>query len=175
MDKLITLYQKHLHLQSATFSRINHEDAMVAIVYKVEKPSGAQLILKISARPNDFLRELYFLKHLAGKLPVPRIIQVVQPEPDLHGAILMECLPGTLLKITDLTDALAYEMGSLLARIHLNRVTGYGDPIKLNDFNADPNTPLLKSLKKALQNAAIIYQKRFLSDATAIMKRTLTS
>lgn len=138
MDNLITLYQQRLNLQDSTFSRIDHDDAMVAIVYKVTKPNGAQFILKICVRTNDYLREVYFLKHFVGTLPVPRIMQVVPPETGNSGAILMECLPGTLLKITDFTDALAYEMGSLLARIHLNRVEGYGDLIQPQDLSSDP-------------------------------------
>lgn len=138
MDNLITLYQRHLSLQDAIFSRIDHNDAMVAIVYKITQPTGTQLILKICARTEDYLREMYFLKYFAGKLPVPRILQVVRPDTDIHGAILMECLPGTLLKKADFTDALAYEIGSLLARIHLNRVAGYGDLTQPHNLSPDP-------------------------------------
>ena len=138
MDNLITLYQQRLNIQSATFSRIDHDDAMVAIVYKVKLPPSTELILKICERPNDYLREVYFLKHFADTLPVPRIIQVVQPETNLHGAILMEHLPGRLLKTTDMNDTLAYEIGSNLARIHLNRTAGYGDLIQPHDLKSDP-------------------------------------
>ena len=102
MDNLITSYQQRLTLQNATFSRIEHEDAMVAIVYKVTLSTGTPLILKICTRSNDYLREVYFLTHFAGTLPVPRIIQLVPPEEGIHGAILMECLPGTLLQVADL-------------------------------------------------------------------------
>ena len=35
----ITVYQQLLNLQNATFSLIDHEDAMVAIVYKITKPN----------------------------------------------------------------------------------------------------------------------------------------
>jgi Ser/Thr protein kinase RdoA (MazF antagonist) len=138
MDDLITLYQQRLDLQSATFSRIDHDEAMVAIVYHVAQPNGSQLILKICERPSDYLREVYFLKYFAGKLPVPRMIQLVEPTENIHGAILMECLPGRLLTTTDFSDALAYEMGSLLAQIHVNRMPGYGDLIQPQDLNPDP-------------------------------------
>jgi Ser/Thr protein kinase RdoA (MazF antagonist) len=138
MDSFVPLYKQRLNLQNATFSRINHDDAMVAIVYKVIQSNGLPLILKISERAQDYLRDVYFLKHFANSLPVPRIIQEVPPETGIHGAILMECLPGTLLKITDLTDALAYEIGSLLAHIHHNRVTGYGDLTQPQDLSTDP-------------------------------------
>ena len=138
MDNLITLYQERLDLKDSLFSRIDHDDAMVAIVYKVTLPNGTEFILKICSSTNDHLREIYFLKHFAGKLPVPRIINVVPPEIDLHGAILMEYLPGRLLKMADFTDELAYEMGSLLARIHLNRAAGYGDLIQPEALKSDP-------------------------------------
>jgi Ser/Thr protein kinase RdoA (MazF antagonist) len=138
MDNFITLYQERLGLENSLFLRIDHDDAMVAVVYKITLPNGTEFILKICPRTNDYLREIYFLKYFAGKLPVSRIINVVPPEIDLHGAILMECLPGRLLKMADFTDELAYEMGSLLARIHLNRTTGYGDLIQPEDLKSDP-------------------------------------
>lgn len=137
MDTFITLYQKRLNLPNALFSRIDHEDAMVAIVYRITQPDGRQFILKICDRVNDYLREVYFLKLFADKLPVPRIMDVIQPDEDIHGAILMECLPGTLLQSKELTETLAYEIGRSLAQIHLNRLTGYGDPIQ-KGLNSDP-------------------------------------
>lgn len=133
MDNLITLYQQRLNLQNATFSRIDHDDAMVAIVYKIIEPSGKELILKICTRTEDYMREVYFLKHFAGILPVPGIIKVIHPE-----AILMECLPGTLLTIKDITDELAFEIGLQLARIHLNRTSGYGDLTQPHTLSSDP-------------------------------------
>jgi Ser/Thr protein kinase RdoA (MazF antagonist) len=140
MDNLITKYQHHLNLQDATFSRIDHEDAMVAIVYKVIQPTGTQLILKICTRAKDYWNEMYFLKHLAGKIPVPFILQHVEPGPDIPGAILMQCFPGALLKAADLTDSMAYELGSVLACIHLNRVTCYGDLMQPQNLYPDPRT-----------------------------------
>jgi Ser/Thr protein kinase RdoA (MazF antagonist) len=81
---------------------------------------------------------LYFLHHFADKLPVPHIIQVTPPENSISGAILMEYLPGNLVKLADFTDTLAYEMGSLLASIHQNRVGGYGDLTEPQNLNSDP-------------------------------------
>lgn len=138
MDNLIALYQQSLNLKNASFLRIEHDDAMVAIVYKVTQSNGTQLILKICPRVEDYRREVYFLKYFADKLPVPRIVQVVQPGTGISGAVLMECLPGAPLKITDITDELAYEIGSLLARIHLNRAAGYGDLTQPDGLTLDP-------------------------------------
>jgi hypothetical protein len=55
LDNLITLYKQRLNLHGATFIRIDHDDAMVAIVYKVTEPTGLPLILKISTRTQDYL------------------------------------------------------------------------------------------------------------------------
>lgn len=138
MKNPIAIYQQRLNLQSATFFRIDHDDAMVADVYKITHPNGTHLILKICSHTNHYLREFYFLNYFADKLPVPRIIQAIEPEANLPGAILMEYVPGTLLTIPTLSNALSYEMGSLLARIHTNRASGYGDLIDPNDLNPDP-------------------------------------
>ena len=138
MDNLITLYQQHLNLQGATFSRIEHEDATVAVVYKIITAEGTPLILKICMRNNHYFHELYCLRYFADTLPVPRIIKTVQPEASIKGALLMECLPGDLPKAKDFTEDLAHEIGALLARIHLNRVAGYGDLTQPDNLGPSP-------------------------------------
>ncbi len=125
----IGFYQEHLNLQKASFSRIDHEDAMVAIVYRITQVDGTHFILKICDRKKDYLREVKFLKCLIDKVPVPRILQIVPPEAGVHGAILMECLSGHLLKANEMTESLAHELGRCLALIHNHRLSGYGDPI----------------------------------------------
>lgn len=151
---LITLYQERLDLKNTTFSRIDHDDAMVAIVYKITQHNGTQLILKICKSPNDYLREVYFLKFFTGKLPIPRIIQLVQPDLGIYGAILMEYLSGTLLQTTDFTAPLAYEVGSLLARIHLNRTVGYGDLIFPQDLNPDPRIHFTLKFEEGIEECS---------------------
>ncbi|GMU19720.1 MAG: hypothetical protein AMXMBFR12_09120 [Candidatus Babeliales bacterium] len=134
----LTCYKKYFNLQDATFTRIEHPDAIVADVYKITESSGKELILKICSRPQDFFKELYFLNYFTGKLPVPHIIRSFEPQADITGAILMECLPGAILKITEVTDSLAFEMGSLLARINQNRTTGYGNFIAPDSLVSNP-------------------------------------
>jgi hypothetical protein len=63
MDPLIQLYKNRLNLPEARFDRIDHEDAMVAIVFKIAQPSGQEFILKVCSRKGDYLREVYFLNH----------------------------------------------------------------------------------------------------------------
>jgi Ser/Thr protein kinase RdoA (MazF antagonist) len=151
MDNLITLYRELLALPHANFLRVDHDEAMVAIVYKVIQSNAEPLILKICSRPKDYLREVYFLKFFADKLPVPHIIQHIPPEANVYGAVLMECLPGTLLKITEFSDELAYELGALLARIHLNRVSGYGDLTQPEDLNPDPRVHYTWKFEESLE------------------------
>lgn len=141
MDDVISAYRERLHLKKAHFSYIDHDDAIVATVFKVTLENGKHLILKICSRSGDYLREAYFLDHFAEKLPVPHIIQLIAPETNLHGAILMECLPGELLKIGDLNDKLAYEIGTLLGRMHFERVEGHGDLTDPTSLSIDPRIP----------------------------------
>lgn len=140
MNNLITVYQQLLDLTDATFEPIIHEDTTVAIVYKVLIPaSSTPFILKICTRSKDYYNEVYFLHYFAGTLvPVPRIIKTIEPGKNLMGALLMEYVPGTLLTLNDFTHELAYEIGALLARIHHNRTTGYGDLTQPQTLSPDP-------------------------------------
>lgn len=137
MNDQYTLYQQYLKIGEATFSRIDHKDAMVAEVYKITQQDGKQFILKICDRINDYLREVHYLRLFENKIPIPQIIQVVEPDKFRHGAILMECLTGTLLQSEELSTVLAYEIGCCLAKIHLIRLPGYGDPLQ-NNLSNDP-------------------------------------
>jgi len=150
MTTQAAVYQELLNLQSATFSLIDHEDAMVATVFKITKFNGEQFILKISERSNDYFREVLFLKQCAETLPVPKIIQLIEPTEEIHGAILMEYLPGTLLKAEDLTESLAYEIGQCLAIIHHNRLSGYGDPIQ-GKLTLDPRPYFTSKFEEGLE------------------------
>jgi Ser/Thr protein kinase RdoA (MazF antagonist) len=154
MNPPITHYQQQLHLQKAHFSPIEHEDAIVAIVYKVTMPNGEHHILKICSHANHYFREVYFLNHFADKVPVPYIIGQVAPEKNVHGAILMECLPGQLLSISTLTPDLAFECGSALARIHLERTSSYGDLIHPTHLSADPRPHFTAKFEEGLKECA---------------------
>lgn len=129
------LYQERFHLEDATFERIEHEDAMVATVYKVTEMSGRELILKICRKPSHFYREKYCLMFFEGRLPVPRIVGWVEPEKGVDGAVLMECLPGRVPKVEEVSDEVAREMGRLLAQIHEEKTVGYGDLTKREELD----------------------------------------
>lgn len=138
MDDLAVIYSELKDLQKAEFYKIDHEDTMIAQVYLVTKTSKDPLILKVHSRKEDFDREVYFLNYLKKTLPVPRILEVVKPKQDISGAILMEYIEGTLVHGSDWTEALAYDIGLQLAKLHLNRTAGYGDCTKPEDLTNDP-------------------------------------
>lgn len=128
MDDLAKRYQKRLNLQHATLTKIEHEDAIVATIYRVAL-NEKHLILKICKLPRHYFREVYCLNYFAGKLPVPRIVETVAPDKDVEGAVLMECLPGRVGKIADFSGDLAFELGALLGRIQQHAMPGYGELI----------------------------------------------
>ncbi len=154
MNSTIAFYQQRLNLKNASFTLIEHEDAIVATVYRIVQSDGTEVILKICQRSHDYLREVFFLKHFANQLPVPKIVQVIEPTTNIHGAVLMQCLPGTILKKTDLNETLAYELGTLLARIHLNRTSGYGDLTQPKSLTADPRVPFTEKFEEGLDECA---------------------
>jgi Ser/Thr protein kinase RdoA (MazF antagonist) len=138
MEHLLNWYRTYFNLSDAVFTHIQHEDATVAIVYKVVCSSGEQFILKICTRAKDYAHEAYFLNYFADSFPVPRVIGAVPPQENVYGALLMECLPGNVLNIADMTDALAFSMGALLARIHEHKADEYGDFVYAHDTALDP-------------------------------------
>ena len=44
MDPLADLYRRKLHFPNAIFTYIDHEDAMVAAVFKISQPESPDLI-----------------------------------------------------------------------------------------------------------------------------------
>ena len=151
MDNLADLYRRKLNLPNAVFTYIDHEDAMVAAVFKISQPGRPDLILKVCSRKEDFLRESYFLNHFAGKIPVPKIIQLIEPEKGLDAAVLMECVQGDLLKSEAVTRDLAQEVGSLLARIHLEHAEGYGDLTDSACLSDNPRIPFTMKFEEGLE------------------------
>lgn len=138
MSDHINFYKNYFNLQHAHFSRIEHEDTAVALVYKITGADGIELILKVCLRSQDYYREIHFLNYFSIILPVPRIISSFAPGDNIPGAILMEHLSGFILKIDNLTHSLAYAMGSALAQIHQNRTTGYANLFNPKTLISDP-------------------------------------
>lgn len=151
MHNDISTYLQRLNLNNVIIEQIEHDDAIVAIVYKIIQSTGPDLILKICPQNNHYLRELYFLKHFKNILPVPHVIHSISPESNVFGAILMECLPGTLATHVTMSDPLIYEIGSMLARIHQQTTAGYGDVIKPNGLDSDAITYFKRDFQEGLE------------------------
>lgn len=126
----LSRYKSVFGLLAATFTRIDHTDTMIAEVYRVEMPSKHPLILKICPRSDDYFREVYFLQRLQNHIPVPDLIATSEPSDDLFGAILMECIEGTLVAESEWNHELAFEAGTVLATLHNIRANAYGDATK---------------------------------------------
>lgn len=138
MENDLIIYREKFNIQKAQFQLIEHDDAIIATVYKVIISPKKSLILKICSRSEDYLREVYFLKKLKDCLPIPKIIQTVEPSKEVHGAILMEYIEGHLTQDSDWTDELAHQIGSALAHLHNNRTKGYGDLTKPQTLIENP-------------------------------------
>ena len=85
---------------------------------------------------------------------MPQVIQVIEPAETIHGALLLEYLAGETLKISDLTNELAYELGSQFAHIHLSRTTGYGDLIHPDTLTPDPRDYFLLQFEMGLKECS---------------------
>lgn len=151
MDDFVNVYRQKLNLPNANFSLIDHEEAMVATVFKITQSGYPDLILKICFRKEDLLRESFFLNHFASKIPVPRMIQLIEPEDHLPGAILMECLIGSCFQSQNLDNKLAWKIGSILACIHLEQAEGYGDLTDPQHLSVDSRIPFRIKFEEGLE------------------------
>lgn len=151
MDNNLEYFKQYFKLEQATFSKIVHADAMVAVVYEVIRSSGEKLILKICPRDQHFFREVYFLKKVQGIVPIPKIVEIVEPEQNNPGAILMEHLSGQLLERETLTAQLAYDIGLKLAQIHSVTTSGYGDLLYPSDLSSNPEDHWLEKLDESIE------------------------
>lgn len=163
MDDLADLYRRKLNLPNAIFTYIDHEDAMVAAVFKIAQWGSPELILKVCSRKGDFVREAYFLSRFAGKIPVPRIIRLIDPPDGIDGgAVLMECINGALLKSETVSSAMAWEIGSLLATIHLEHAEGYGDLTDPAHLSVDPRVPFTMKFEEVIEECKSHLSERLL-------------
>lgn len=152
----IQKYIELLGLNDGTeFIKIDHEDAMVATVYKVTQPNKLPLILKICDRVKDYSAELYFLSYFSGKISVPNIINTVEPDENIDGAILMEYLAGGLLKISSITKELAFEIGQSLALIHENSTSVFGYLTKNFKLNEQVDTSFIEKFEEGIEECKL--------------------
>ena len=88
-------------------------------------PEGIQRV----ASNDDFLNRLY------KKIPVPKLLDCLEPEGNLQGALLMEYWDGDTLSSSTLTEEQSIKMGALLAQLHEQRTDHLGDIIKNEKFH----------------------------------------
>lgn len=150
MDSLIAHFRQRLNIPDATFTLIEHENAMVAMVYRITGGDGQEFILKISPRVDDYKREKLLLNNFSGILPVPRLLKDLEPVGSYPGALLIELLPGTLLTKEAVNQEIAFDAGAILAKIHLLRAKGFGDPISPEALSQDPKDYFTKKFEEGL-------------------------
>jgi len=132
-------YQELLSLnKNALFTKIDHDEGMVATVYKVLEDNSRSCVLKVCESPFDCANEVYFLRFFSKQILVPKIISTVPPGPENFGAVLMEYLPGDLLTPHTITKEIAFEIGKSLAIIHENKSNGFGYLNRNLDLSPDP-------------------------------------
>lgn len=140
--KLFELYLSKLSVNIIRKEKIDHEESLSSEIYKLYLKDGSNLILKMSYNNERWNREIYFLNKLKNIIPVPMVIEEINPDDNFPGAILMECLQGTIIHPKNLNDQLAYKMGILLAQIHSVKCEDFGD-IANNKITKDALTVLM--------------------------------
>lgn len=132
-------YQELLSLnEDALFIKIDHDEGMVATVYKVLEQNGRPCILKICESRFHYANEVYFLDYFSKQILVPKVIGTLPPGEENFGAVLMEYLPGDLLTPHTITQEIAFEIGKSLAIIHENKTNGFGYLNRNLDLSPDP-------------------------------------
>ena len=131
--------------------KIEHDQAMIAVVYKVLQKNKPDLILKICDKKIQYDNEVFFLKHFNKQIPCPTLINNVYYKDSGHGAVFMEYLPGTLLTPELITKELAYEIGKNLAVIHNNKTDGFGYLTGGYKLKNTPETHFTEKFKESIE------------------------
>ncbi len=167
-------YQKLLELdEGAQFIKIDHADAMVADVYKIERRNKLPLILKICERLNDYTSEVYFLQHFAKQISVPVIMKTLPPNKENHGAVLMEYLPGNLLTPELITKEIAFELGKVLATIHNNKADGFGYLNREIELDSNPTLHFKEKFQEGIDECKNHLSVDFISESCDYFNKSL--
>lgn len=98
-------------------------------VYCLQLKNGEKVILKIPYSEVKYEREVFFLERLAGKLPVPQLIQRFETDGTHPSALLLSYIDGHPIE-GEVDEDLAYQLGALLAKLHT---------IPMAEYNVVPN------------------------------------
>jgi Ser/Thr protein kinase RdoA (MazF antagonist) len=100
-------------------------DSYSSTVAIVELASGERAVLKVAHNREKFFRELRTLERLDGVLPVPHVMRVWEGDDEIAGAFLLRYIDGEPAGDA-IGDGLAFEMGTMLARLHEIPMPGCG-------------------------------------------------
>ena len=154
-------YLKWLALDVASMKKIEHEEAISSEVFKLQKKDGTPQVLKIYFDAHRWRRERYFLEILRGKIPVPHVLEVIEPTEERRGALLMNFLEGEPLRIESLSKEFAIEMGECLARLHNIPVKRYGD-LSLGEGGCNPKDELRSYFERSVSESNGVLPTEFL-------------
>lgn len=115
MDKVASVLAD-MNLDFTSYSRIA-EESFGSEVYLVEL-KNLQIVLKFSNDSTKFWRELKTIDYLCEHFAVPTILSLKEPQEGMHGALLMQKIPGRPMSANQMTPRLAQQCGTLLGKLH---------------------------------------------------------
>lgn len=124
MQDLVTAAIEHFKLNVVEIRPV--EESYSSTVKILILQNQEMRVLKIPFSTVKFAREKRSLEMLQGKLPVPKLIADWQPNDITAGVLLISFLPGQALA-GGITSELSFELGVLLAQLHLHRSDTFGD------------------------------------------------
>ncbi|AYC30522.1 phosphotransferase family protein [Paenisporosarcina cavernae] len=104
-------------------------------VYRVSLPEKV-VFVKVPYSKEKWYREKGWLTFLGGKLAVPQLLGMIEPDENFNGAFLLSAIPGE--PVENLTTKLAFEVGVLHATMHSIHSEEYGTFTETG-FEAIPN------------------------------------
>lgn len=166
---------KKIGITPTSLERIVHEDSLSSEVYRV-RSAKKDSILKLSFNTTRFRKEKYYLGALQGIIPVPKVLHTIDPEEGFHGALLLEAVPGDLLKAPTLINDSAFELGAILARLHSVPVESYGD-LSLPKSKRTASSPIelmQNYFEGSLSECTHIVDPKLLRQCTEYVQRNLS-
>lgn len=146
------------------------DDSYSSTVRLLTLASGERVVLKVPYARYKLTRETAALRTLQTDMPVPRLLDVWEPDDDRPGAMLLSCLPGAVVTAPP-GPVLARDMGTLLARLHTHTRDHFGDDDE-PDARALGCWGLMRRSHEAWRpHCAAVLPAPFLRDALALYDR----
>ncbi len=126
-DKALLHLAKRCGLERALWTLIDHDDAIVSPVYKVQDVDGICYIVKTFHHAPHAQRELYGLQTFAASGLVPKVFKVIPADECVLAAIVMEYIPGVIGTKETFVGSVAYQAGKFLAQVHMHTKEVYSE------------------------------------------------